>query len=241
MENASYATLTRMSGLLREIDTVANNIANMSTTGFRREGLVFAEFIRDTGPGQASLSMGYANARASDLTQGALTRTNGTFDLAIEGPGFFLVDTPGGERLTRAGAFTPNEVGDIVTPDGHRLLDEGGAPVFVPPDAASVFDSRGRHAQRRRPAARAEGESASNLPADPLDLARCRRCGLRGAWRRRAHRGPDAPGFIEESNVNAVTEIARMMRGPAGPRTRPGLPRQGRRAHPLGNPHPDQR
>ena len=54
--------------------------------------------------------------------------------MAIEGDGFFLIETPAGERLTRAGNFTLSAVGDLVTPDGFRVLDAGGAPVFVPPD-----------------------------------------------------------------------------------------------------------
>jgi len=208
MDNAGYATLTRMSGLLREMDTVANNIANMSTTGFRRESVIFAEFIRDTGPAEPSLSMGLANARASDLTQGALTRTNGTFDLAIEGPGFFLVETPGGERLTRAGAFTPNEVGDIVTPDGHRLLDEGGAPVFVPPDAASVsIAADGTLSADGQPL----GRIGLFMPADPLDLARVQGVAFAAPAGAEPIEGRMLQGFIEESNVNAVTEIARMI------------------------------
>jgi len=208
MDNAGYATLTRMSGLLREMDTVANNIANMSTTGFRRESVIFAEFIRDTGPAEPSLSMGLANARASDLTQGALTRTNGTFDLAIEGPGFFLVETPGGERLTRAGAFTPNEVGDIVTPDGHRLLDEGGAPVFVPPDAASVsIAADGTLSADDQPL----GRIGLFMPADPLDLARVEGVAFAAPAGAEPIEGRMLQGFIEESNVNAVTEIARMI------------------------------
>ena len=73
-----------------------------------------------------------------DLAQGGLSQTGGRFDFAIKGEGFFLIETPEGQRLTRAGSFTPNAEGELVTPDGHRLLDAGGAPVFVPPDARAV-------------------------------------------------------------------------------------------------------
>ena len=208
MENASYATLTRMSGLLREMDTVANNIANMSTTGFRREGLVFSEFIRDTGPGEPSLSMGHAGARVSDLTQGALTRTGGAFDLAIEGPGFFLVETPAGQRLTRAGVFTPNEVGEVVTPDGGRLLDEGGAPVFVPPDAGSVaIASDGTLSADGQPL----GRIGLYAPADPLDLARAEGVAFAAPGGVEPAEGRMLQGFVEGSNVQPVVEIARMI------------------------------
>jgi flagellar basal-body rod protein FlgF len=132
MENAGYTTLTRQSGLLREMRIVANNIANAATTGFRQEGLVFSEYVKAV-DGASSLSMGQGNARMTSFEQGALTQTGGDFDFAIEGDGFFLVDTPAGERLTRAGSFTPNAEGDLVTATGYRVLDAGGAPVFIPP------------------------------------------------------------------------------------------------------------
>lgn len=209
MDNAGYTTLTRMSGLLREMDVVANNMANMSTTGFRREGLVFAEFIRDTGPGEASLSMGHAKGRMSDAAQGALTRTGGSFDLAIEGPGFFLIETAAGQRLTRAGAFTPNEAGELVTPDGNRLLDEAGAAVFVPPDAEAI-------AVASDGTLSADGEPLGRIglyrPADPLDLARAE--GVTFTAPAGIEPEPDGrmvQGFIEASNVNPVTEVARMI------------------------------
>ena len=209
MDSIGYTTLARMKGLLDEMDAVANNIANMSTTGYRREGMVFAEYIQDTGPGQPSLSMGTPVARITDLAQGNLTRTNGPFDIAIEGPGFFLIATPQGERLTRAGAFSPNDAGELVTPDGYPLLDEGGAPVFVPPDAAGVaIAADGTLSADGNPL----GRIGLYEPVDPLDLAR------------QAGVAFDAPGgvqpiedgrllqgFIEESNVNPVIEVARMI------------------------------
>ena len=71
MDSTGYAALSRMSGLLREMDAVANNIANMSTTGFRREGVLFAEYVQDVGPGTASLSMGSAVVSTTSMEQGA--------------------------------------------------------------------------------------------------------------------------------------------------------------------------
>ena len=125
MDAAGYVTLTRQSGLMREMQLIANNIANASTAGFRREGVVFSEYVRrlDDAP---SLSMAHASARHVDLTPGETEMTGAAFDLAIEGEGFFLVETPQGNRLTRAGMFTPSAEGELVNPDGHRLLDQGG-------------------------------------------------------------------------------------------------------------------
>src|SRR6056297_2925302 len=133
MEAAGYATLTRQSGLMREMQIVAHNIANAATNGYRAEGLVFSEFVRRT-EGGPSLSMARGNIPVTSAAQGPLSPTGGAFDFAIEGEGFFLVETPEGERLTRAGAFSLSAGGDLVTADGRRVLDAGGAPVFVPPD-----------------------------------------------------------------------------------------------------------
>ena len=114
MENAVYTTLNRQSGLMAEMRAVANNIANLSTTGFRKEGVIFTEHVADLGRDEPSLSMATAEGRLVNLAQGTLVKTGGTFDLAIEGEGFFQIDTPEGPRLTRAGALTPLAAGELV-------------------------------------------------------------------------------------------------------------------------------
>ena len=137
MDNIGYTTLTRQSGLMREMQVVANNIANISTTGFRREGVIFSEYVNRL-EDDPSLSMAQGHTRSVDLEQGGMSATGGAFDFAIQGEGFFQVATPDGPRLTRAGSFTPSATGELVNMDGHQLLDGGGAPVFVPPDAGPI-------------------------------------------------------------------------------------------------------
>ena len=180
MDNATYTTLNRQSGLLREMSAVANNIANLSTTGFRKEGVIFAEFVADLEGSEPSLSMASAEGRIIDLAQGPLTRTGGTFDFAIEGEGFFMIETPDGNQLTRAGSFTPSPEGELLTPDGYRLLDTGGGPVFAPTDAGDLTHRGGTR-------------FAVAGPVDPVEG------------------GSLFQGFLENSNVNAVEEITRMI------------------------------
>lgn len=207
MDAAGYATLNRQSGLMREMGVVANNIANASTTGFRREGVVFSEFVAalDQDP---SLSMAHASGRHVDLSQSTLSQTGGQFDLAIQGEGFFLIETPQGQRLTRAGSFTPSAEGELVTPNGYRLLDAGGAPIFVPPDAKGV-------------AVAADGTLSANgqpiaqvglwQPADPLSL-RHQAGTLFAADAVEPSEGATVmQGMLEDSNVEPVSEIARMI------------------------------
>lgn len=207
MDSAVYATLTRQSGLMREMQVVAHNIANLSTAGFRREGVVFSEHVErmDTGP---SLSMAHASGRQVDLSEGTLSQTGGTFDFAIRGEGFFLVETPEGERLTRAGNFTPNAAGELVNPDGHRLLDAGAAPVFVPPDAGSVtLGQDGTLSAGARPLA----QIGLWQPADPLALRHEAGTLFEGGELEPAEGATLLQGFVEESNVEPVSEITRMI------------------------------
>lgn len=208
MDNAGYITLTRQSGLLREISVVANNIANAATTGYRQEGLVFSEYVQNL-DGTASLSMATADTQNISMAQGALTKTGGTFDFAIEGDGFFAVETSEGPRLTRAGNFSPNAQGDLVTLDGLRVLDSGGAPIFVPPDTGPInVSSDGTISVEGRPIA----QLGLFEPIDPTDLRRQGGVMFEApAGRRPAQAAKVVQGFLENSNVDAVSQLARMI------------------------------
>lgn len=207
MDAAGYATLNRQSGLMREMGVVANNIANSSTTGFRREGVVFSEFVAamDDGP---SLSMAHASGRHVDLGQASVSQTGGQFDFAIQGDGFFLIETPEGERLTRAGSFIPSSEGELVTPDGYRLLDAGGAPIFVPPDAKSV-------ALAADGTLSANGDPIAQIglwqPTDPMALTHQSGTMFAAADLEPVEGATVLQGMLEDSNVEPVSEIARMI------------------------------
>lgn len=207
MDAAGYATLNRQSGLMREMGVVANNIANASTTGFRREGVVFSEFVAalDQDP---SLSMAHASGRHVDLSQSTLSQTGGSFDFAIQGEGFFLIETPDGERLSRAGSFTPSAEGELVTADGYRLLDAGGAPIFIPPDAAAVtLASDGTLSANGQPIA----QIGLWQPADPLALRHQSGTLFSASEVEPAESATVLQGMLEDSNVEPVSEIARMI------------------------------
>lgn len=208
MDNASYTALTRQSGLMREMQIVANNIANTATAGFRQEGLIFSEHVQRI-EGDASLSMALGNVRQTSMIQGALTQTGGNYDLAIEGDGFFLIETDFGDRLTRAGNFSPDAAGNLVTPNGHRVLDTGRAPVFVPPDATDLTISPdGTISTGGRPI----GQIGVFYPLNPNSMIR-----EDGVLFRTdddiepALNGRVLQGFLEGSNVDPVSQIARMI------------------------------
>ncbi|MCE6960928.1 flagellar hook-basal body complex protein [Cereibacter sphaeroides] len=208
MDAAGYTTLTRQAGLMREMQSVANNIANLSTTGFRREGVVFTEHVARL-DAEPSLSMASASARHVDLSAGGLAHTGGTFDFAIQGEGFFLIETPAGQRLSRAGSFTPSAEGELVNAQGDRLLDEGAAPIFVPPDATGItLAADGTLSADGQPMGRVGLWQAS----DPLDLRH------EGGTLFSAEGGVEpaegatlVQGSLEESNVDPVSEVSRMI------------------------------
>ncbi len=209
MDNASYTTLTRQSGLMREMQTLANNIANASTTGFRAEEVMFSEHVKSLGPGATSLSMASAAVRDTVMTQGTLSQTGGTFDLAIEGEGFFLIETPNGQRLTRAGSFTPNQNGDLVTADGYPVLDAGGAPVFVPQGLGTVgIGADGTISAGGQPI----GQIGLVIPVDPNTMVR--ESGVMFDAQGGFDVAPDGrmlQGFLEDSNVNPILQVSRMI------------------------------
>ncbi|MCE8007147.1 flagellar hook-basal body complex protein [Aestuariivita sp.] len=208
MDHTGYVTLTRQSGLLREMQLVANNIANAATTGFRQEGMVFSEYVQRLHDAP-SVSMAYANASGVSMMQGTLTETGGQFDIAIEGDGFFLIQTPNGERLTRAGNFAPNAVGDLVTMDGHAVLDAGGAPIFVPPGATDFsVSSDGTISSDGQPL----GQIGIFEPTEPAMLRRQAGVMFTSDNGFGSAENPRVlQGFLEGSNVDAISQVARMI------------------------------
>lgn len=214
MDNSTYINISRQSGLLKELTTIANNMANSETVGFKREAAVFSEYVSRLqggvgGSNEAeSVSMGRLAAHVSHFESGELRMTGGSLDLALDGEGFFRIETPRGERLTRAGNFMTNQDGTIVTPGGLPVLDDAGGQIQVPPDAASLTVGP-------------DGTISSDgveigrfgvVTASPLDLSR------EGENLWIANQGADPvenprmmQGFLEGSNVEPVTEIARMI------------------------------
>jgi flagellar basal-body rod protein FlgF len=134
MDNALYVGLSRQMVLRREMDIVANNIANIDTNGFKVESL-----IQKTDPAEPAMTLGgprpvkfvATDGVARDFGQGTLTQTGGPLDLAIEGKGFFQVQTPDGPRFTRDGRFTTDTTGKLVTQGGQAVLDESGGEIVI--------------------------------------------------------------------------------------------------------------
>jgi flagellar basal-body rod protein FlgF len=205
MTNSIYALLSKQVGLRQRVDVTAHNVANLSTAGFKREDLAFATHVARLEVPGGSLAMAEVRSSHTDFRSGPLERTSNSFDFAIEGSGFFAVETAAGVRYTRDGRFSTNQLGELVTATGHRVLDEGGAPLIVPAEVSDITASA--DGTLRAPDGRplgvlgirelpdgflrreADGLFASEVEPEPALEAKV------------------VQGFLEGSNVNPVREL----------------------------------
>ena len=148
MSDGIYAALSGAIAQQRNLDVTANNVANASTTGFRADRVSFEEVLADAGAGEPNApgQLRYVQVAKvqSDTAAGALQKTGNPLDVALQGDGFFVVDTPQGERLTRAGNFVTDADGVLRTNDGFRVfgvagdVSSGGSEIRIPSDASEV-------------------------------------------------------------------------------------------------------
>jgi len=131
MQTAAYITLSNQLATQRQIETIANNIANSSTTAFKGERVMFQEFLIPSGNGQTA-SYVHDVGTTRDTRQGPITRTSNPLDVALNGGGYLSVQTPEGQRFTRNGRMHLNPQGEIVTSEGYTVLGEGNSPLTIP-------------------------------------------------------------------------------------------------------------
>ncbi len=134
MDSPGYILLSRLSLQERSTQALAHNIANADTPGFRAMRPVFSQsMINMRGPGRmpGDSSMAFPQDRATwrDLTQGTIQTTGNPLDVAITGEGYFVIDTPKGERYTRAGRFSIAANGRLVDQEGNSILDSRNRPI----------------------------------------------------------------------------------------------------------------
>ena len=131
MDNTLLINLSQQLSALRTMDVIANNLANMSTPAYKRDEVQFEEYLaqgRQTEGegGRQPLSLVEESGVVRDLGGGPTQVTNAPFDFAVNGKGYFVVQTPDGERYTRNGHFTLDPQGRLVTDTGNPVQGEGG-------------------------------------------------------------------------------------------------------------------
>lgn len=141
IENAILVGLSRQVALKRQMEVVANNIANMNTTAYRSENILFREYLVTSPAGdQVSYVEDYGIAR--DLREGAMETTSNPLDVAISGPGYLVVETEDGPKYTRNGHLRLDDIGQIVTQEGEPVLDVDGRPIEFANPTVEVTISR---------------------------------------------------------------------------------------------------
>jgi flagellar basal-body rod protein FlgF/flagellar basal-body rod protein FlgG len=232
MENALLVGLSRQIGLHRELEVVANNIANVNTTGYKADQTIFHEFLM---PGAShghfrgeDRRLSYVHDRATwhDFRPGALQQTGNPLDLAIDGDAFFVVQTPQGERYTRNGALQINAAGQLVTSEGYQLQSDSGQIQFQNNDSRISIAEDGTIRVREGADARTdalrgrlrivrfdqnqrlqkEGSGLFSAPADLLPQPPPTPQPPQSPQRVRVMQG-----YLEQSNVRAVVEMSRMV------------------------------
>ena len=215
MDSPSYIILSRLSSQMRATQLTANNLANADTPGYRATRPIFAEHVerqgRVSGPNGAS-NVGYSWDRASwrDLTPGAINQTGNPLDVAISGPGFFVVETPRGERYTRAGRFALGADGRLTDHLGNAVLNRDSQPIAIAPNDTRIeilgdgtIRSENGVIGRLR-LVRFANEQALRTEGD-------RHLHADGQTPEEIERPQVVQGAVEASNVQSVLEMTRMM------------------------------
>jgi flagellar basal-body rod protein FlgF len=210
MQNGLYVALSGQIALERRLNTIADNVANMSTVGFRATGVHFEDLV--SGSGVNAVDFTSAGGTYLSAEKGGLTQTGNPFDFAVQGEGWFAIDTPAGTVMTRDGRFQMSETGDLVTLQGHPVLDAGLAPIQL--DPAGGAPQAGQDGVLRQ-----NGQRAGALGLFTFDAgADIARYGNSGVFPSNSPQPVldrmDAgvrQGFVEEANVNPVVEMTRLI------------------------------
>ena len=222
MENALLVGLSRQMVLERQMDVIANNVANVNTNGFKADRSMFEEYLNSGAhednfiPNDRRVSYVQDRGTFKDLTAGPTELTKNPLDVAIDGKGFLVVQTPAGERYTRDGGLTINNQGQLVTASGNPVLGNAGPIVFQPTDHDISIATDGNitvlEGINRIDAVRGKLRMVSFADAQKL-LKEGSNLYSAGAGVAPA---PDTAskvkqGFVEKSNVNSVIEMAHMI------------------------------
>jgi len=199
MSDAFSAAYSALDARMKIVDVIANNLANAETTGFKRD---FGRILESQN--------GFDVGTAVDLSPGDFFATNNDLDVAINGSGFFAVQTPQGIRYTRAGSFELSSKGDLVTKDGMPILSTSNSPIHVGEGAVAIRDTG---------AVTVDGNEVATLKLVNFKKTEgLQKEGLyRFLWNGSPQDVEDVPepsvksGHLEHSNVNGINEMVHLM------------------------------
>jgi flagellar basal-body rod protein FlgF len=208
MQNASFVALSSQIALQRQMDVLANNVANLSTPAFKGEHVLFAQYLAQATPTER---IAYVQdvGTTRDTRQGPLSRTGNPLDVALQGDGYLAVQAPDGTHYTRNGHLQLDAQGTLVTSQGYPVLGQGGQPVALPPGSDAVtVGTDGTVATDSGPVGR--------LQVVEFQQPQAMLAGAGGLYTTAETPQPAAAtkvmqGMIEESNVQSVVEMTRLL------------------------------
>jgi flagellar basal-body rod protein FlgF/flagellar basal-body rod protein FlgG len=222
MENTALVGLSGQIALQRELDVIANNIANINTTGYKSDNTVFQEHLMPVARANQfrgnDRALSFVQDRATwiDLSQGPVEQTGNPLDVSLSGNAFLTVQTPRGERYTRNGALQINSQGQLVTSEGLSVVGQNGPIVFQPNDREISISIDGTISVR-------EGQNTTDSQRGKLKLASFDQPQLLQKDGTSTYAPPNGvtpqvptnvrvnQGTIEKSNVKSIMEMTRMI------------------------------
>ncbi|WP_050424160.1 flagellar basal-body rod protein FlgF [Bradyrhizobium tropiciagri] len=222
MQNTLLVGLSKQMVLERQMDVVSNNIANMTTNGYKADRSLFQEYLSSNAHednfAARDRRVSFVQDRATfhDFSQGPTEETKNPLDVAIDGNAFLVVQTPGGERYTREGNLQINNRGQLVTASGYQVLGTSGPITFqqtdhdvnIAPDGnISVLEGTSRLDSIRGKLRLVSFAQAQRLLKEGSNLY----APGEGAQPLPDTKSQIRQGFIEKSNVNSVVEMSRMI------------------------------
>jgi flagellar basal-body rod protein FlgF len=216
MDNSSYVSLSLSSVMRRSMDITTHNIANANTAGFKGERAVFEEYLHKQPGKRDDVSFSLDKGSYMDLTQGGLVQTGSPLDVAIQGSGWMAYETAEGRTtFGRDGKMVIDQLGNLSTTSGALVLDAGGTPIAIPPASGSISISEDGQISD------ANGEPIATIGVFEVDdIQAYERLGNgmfgapEGAGEPAFTQSLDTKvmqGFVEQSNVQPIVEITRMM------------------------------
>ena len=213
MDNGEYVGLSRQTVLRRQLDVIANDVANTDTAGFKVESLIVQtdpQKLASAGDGPGVVNFVLDAGVARNFGQGALKPTGAPFDMAIEGEGFFKIQTPDGERYTRDGRFAMDANGRLVSQSGQPLQGDGGDLTIDATKGPVKIAADGAISQGNSTIGKVAVVNFASLSALAKDGD--------GLYRNVSNIQPTASttakvvqGMVEGSNVDPISQITKMI------------------------------
>ncbi|TAL01313.1 MAG: flagellar hook-basal body complex protein [Rhodospirillaceae bacterium] len=237
MDNTTYIALSRQQSLWNQLEVVANNLANVNTTGFKGSDTLFAQYLFKSKSEDRTFTDRVAFTHdfglVRNLSQGALNYTGNTFDVSLQGAGYFVVQkadsgngqTPPEAHYTRAGSFTLNNSGQLVTQTGELVMSTTNQPIQIPNDGSSItiqgdgtIISSGNISPTTTSVAQTTPRTIGKLRIVTFDNERDLKAVDGTKFAASAGQQPVedptpkvAQGVLEDSNVNAISEMTRLI------------------------------